>query len=72
MKVAIIGSSGYIGPHLVTALQDRHELRLCDILPFDPDRVPWVYTALELERKPANLPPSFGRSPLHAGRHHGF
>ena len=31
MKVLILGAAGYLGPHVVRALEGRHELRLTDI-----------------------------------------
>jgi hypothetical protein len=33
MKVLIIGASGYLGPHVVKALEPHHELRVTDIKP---------------------------------------
>ena len=31
MRVLILGAGGYLGPHVVTALEGRHTLRLTDI-----------------------------------------
>ncbi len=31
MKVLILGAAGYLGPHVVRALEGRHELRLTDV-----------------------------------------
>ena len=33
MKVLIIGATGYLGPHVVKALEDHHQLLLTDIKP---------------------------------------
>jgi hypothetical protein len=33
MKVLILGANGYLGPHVVKALESRHELRITDIRP---------------------------------------
>lgn len=33
MKVLILGGTGYLGPHVVKALEGRHELRVTDIKP---------------------------------------
>src|SRR5262245_12487441 len=33
MKVLLLGANGYLGPHVVRALQSRHELRITDIRP---------------------------------------
>ena len=33
MKVLILGSNGYLGPHVVKALEPHYELRLTDIKP---------------------------------------
>ncbi len=33
MKVLIIGANGHLGPHVVTALEGRHHLRLTDVEP---------------------------------------
>ena len=33
MKVLILGANGYLGPHVVKALESQHELRLTDIRP---------------------------------------
>ena len=33
MKVLLLGATGYLGPHVVKALEDRHELRVTDIKP---------------------------------------
>jgi nucleoside-diphosphate-sugar epimerase len=51
MRVLILGASGYLGPHVISALQDHHELVATDVLPItdagvsrvvdiaDPDQV---------------------------------
>src|SRR5688572_16300262 len=33
MKVLILGANGYLGPHVVKALEPHHELRVTDIKP---------------------------------------
>ena len=33
MKVLLIGANGYLGPHVVKALEQHHELRVTDIRP---------------------------------------
>ena len=33
MKVLILGGTGYLGPHVVKALESQHELRVTDIRP---------------------------------------
>ena len=33
MKVLILGATGYLGPHVVTALEREHDLRVTDIKP---------------------------------------
>jgi hypothetical protein len=33
MKVLVIGATGYLGPHVVKALEDHHQLLLTDIKP---------------------------------------
>lgn len=33
MKVLILGGTGYLGPHVVKALEEHHELRVTDIKP---------------------------------------
>ena len=35
MKVLILGANGMLGPHVVKALEGRHELRLTDINDLD-------------------------------------
>ena len=35
MKVLILGANGMLGPHVIKALEDRHELRLSDINELD-------------------------------------
>ena len=35
MNVLLLGGHGYLGPHVVEALEDRHELRITDIKPID-------------------------------------
>ena len=40
MKVLILGANGMLGPHVVKALEGRHELRLTDINDLDsPPRI---------------------------------
>lgn len=56
MKVLITGAAGYIGRWLTWRLQDRHELVLTDVMQPDPDRIPWVYGALNVERRPEFTP----------------
>jgi hypothetical protein len=33
MKVLILGANGYLGPHVIRALESQHELRITDIRP---------------------------------------
>ena len=37
MKVLILGANGYLGPHVVKALEAHYELRLTDIKPIETD-----------------------------------
>ena len=56
MKVLIAGSSGYVGQYLAWKLQDRHDLVLTDVAPWEESKIPWVYDALKVERTPAHTP----------------
>ena len=35
MKVLLLGGNGFLGPHVVQALEGHHELRITDIVPID-------------------------------------
>lgn len=43
MKVLLLGATGYLGPHVVKALEQHHELRVTDIRPpAEPSRHPFT------------------------------
>lgn len=67
MKVLITGASGYVGRFLTWELQERHELRLTDVMAIDDTRIPWVYGALELERTPEFTPRPSAALPFETG-----
>lgn len=37
MRVLILGGNGYLGPHVVTALEGQYELCITDVVPIDSD-----------------------------------
>lgn len=51
MKVLITGAAGYVGHYLAWKMQDNYELRLADLVPPDPTKIPWVYTARDIPRR---------------------
>lgn len=56
MHVLICGAAGYIGQYLAWKLEANHQLRLADVTTPDPARIPWVYEAHNVERKPEHTP----------------
>ena len=50
MKVLILGSNGYMGPHLVKVLENFHQLRITDIIPIESEHQTAIVDVANLDQ----------------------
>ncbi len=67
MKVLLAGAAGYVGRYFTWKAEDRYDLRLSDVAPPNPDRLPWVYGALDVQRTPEFTPKPSARHDFSVG-----
>lgn len=50
MKVLLLGGNGFMGPHVVKAIENEHELRITDIMPIDSKHETRVVDVSDLDQ----------------------